>query len=103
MPAAQSAERVVRKHPRPQTTVRESSEISCCLKYVIFGSNVVFWVSASLTSSIVLLLSFTLDPKLMKLEILPLLVPHFGSDISHFLLLVDIWPQHTGHWYLGLE
>lgn len=79
MPAAQSAERVVRKHPRPQTTVRESSEISCCLKYVIFGSNVVFWVSASLTSAIVLLLSLTLDPKLLKLLILLLVVLQFAS------------------------
>ncbi|XP_026278310.1 tetraspanin-5 isoform X2 [Frankliniella occidentalis] len=44
MPAAQNTERVVRKHPRPHTTLREPSEISCCLKYVIFGSNVLFWI-----------------------------------------------------------
>ncbi|XP_034251364.1 tetraspanin-5 isoform X1 [Thrips palmi] len=44
MPAAQNAERAARKHPRPQTTVREPSEISCCLKYVIFGTNVLFWI-----------------------------------------------------------
>ena len=24
---------------------RDHSEVSCCLKYVIFGFNVVFWVS----------------------------------------------------------
>lgn len=32
-------------HPRPKNKSqrREKSEISCCLKYVIFGSNAVFW------------------------------------------------------------
>ena len=24
---------------------RDQSEVSCCLKYVIFGFNVIFWVS----------------------------------------------------------
>ena len=24
---------------------RDTSEVSCCLKYVIFGFNVMFWVS----------------------------------------------------------
>ncbi|MPD02134.1 Tetraspanin-17 [Portunus trituberculatus] len=27
---------------------RDQSEVSCCLKYVIFGFNVIFWVSESL-------------------------------------------------------
>ena len=35
-------------HQRPKVTKplnrRDKSEISCCLKYLIFGSNVVFWV-----------------------------------------------------------
>lgn len=25
--------------------IRDTSEVSCCLKYVIFGFNVIFWVS----------------------------------------------------------
>lgn len=27
---------------------RDTSEVSCCLKYVIFGVNVLFWVSTSI-------------------------------------------------------
>ena len=26
--------------------IRDTSEVSCCLKYVIFGFNVIFWVSS---------------------------------------------------------
>ena len=32
---------------------RDQSEVSCCLKYVIFGFNVIFWVRPSIKSSIV--------------------------------------------------
>ncbi len=30
---------------QPQHRRHESSEISCCLKYMIFGSNVIFWLT----------------------------------------------------------
>lgn len=29
---------------------RDTSEVSCCLKYVIFGFNVMFWVSTGAES-----------------------------------------------------
>lgn len=29
---------------------RDTTEVSCCLKYVIFGVNVLFWVSTPLLS-----------------------------------------------------
>ena len=35
-------------HPQNQKRrrrIRDTSEVSCCLKYVIFGFNVIFWVS----------------------------------------------------------
>ncbi len=37
-------------HPHPphhkrRRRIRDTSEVSCCLKYVIFGFNVIFWVS----------------------------------------------------------
>ena len=37
-------------HPQNQKRrrrIRDTSEVSCCLKYVIFGFNVIFWVSSA--------------------------------------------------------
>lgn len=34
---------------------RDQSEVSCCLKYVIFGFNVIFWVSGLQTKAFVVL------------------------------------------------
>ena len=32
------------QQPRPKRRRRNHSEVSCCLKYVIFGFNVIFWL-----------------------------------------------------------
>ena len=32
-------------HHKRRRRIRDTSEVSCCLKYVIFGFNVIFWVS----------------------------------------------------------
>merc|ERR1719259_1036391 len=31
-------------HHKRRRRVRDTSEVSCCLKYVIFGFNVIFWL-----------------------------------------------------------
>lgn len=44
---------------------RDTSEVSCCLKYVIFGVNVLFWVSFKVL--------FTILIKIYTVEIVSLL------------------------------
>ncbi|XP_055373844.1 tetraspanin-17 isoform X3 [Condylostylus longicornis] len=55
---------------------RETSEISCCLKYVIFGFNVVFWVSGLIVLAIGIWAWTEKDINITKLNFL-LLDPAF--------------------------
>lgn len=42
---AQAIDKCVLAMPAVRKYRRDTSEVSCCLKYVIFGFNVMFWVS----------------------------------------------------------
>ena len=42
--------------------IRDTSEVSCCLKYVIFGFNVIFWVRAEATDLKVFILFLNSAP-----------------------------------------
>lgn len=42
---AKALDKCVLAMPAVRKYRRDTSEVSCCLKYVIFGFNVMFWVS----------------------------------------------------------
>ena len=67
-------------HPQNQKRrrrIRDTSEVSCCLKYVIFGFNVIFWVS----------------------------IQHFRqvTPSNSYGVIAASRPRSLGYWNLGLD
>lgn len=75
--------------PRIKKYRRDESEVSCCLKYLIFGFNVIFWVSSQAVSSNPLVFRYYNEVGVVI--------------ISLFLFLAASWAVHSGCGGVGME